>query len=116
MAVPNPGLNMVNFNNLEVFYRYVDPKQKDLGWCAHHRRCAHGGIVQPALPEDSERLGAVVPGGGRATVGGAANANYDFASIQAGAGFHTPLIHNKSHLCGRSGISTTPACVRRILR
>lgn len=100
-----PGPEMVNFNNLEVFYRYVDPKQKDLDG-AH----TIGGALTVALFNPLYlKIGASwgSGAGGTGNVGGAANANYDFASIQAGAGFHTPLIHNKLTFVAEAGINYT---------
>ncbi|WP_322283181.1 hypothetical protein [Prosthecobacter sp.] len=96
---------MVNFNNLEVFYRYVDPKDKNLDG-AH----TIGGALTVALFNPLYlKIGASwgSGSGGTGTVGGAANANYDFASIQAGAGFHTPLIHNKLTFVAEAGINYT---------
>ncbi|MCB1279151.1 hypothetical protein [Prosthecobacter sp.] len=93
---------MVNFDNLEVFYRYVDPKQKDLDG-AH----TIGGALTIALFNPLYlKFGASWGSGpgGSGTVGGARNANYDFASIQAGAGFHTALINDRLTFVAEAGL------------
>lgn len=97
------GPDMVNFNNLEVFYRYMDPKQKDLDG-AH----TIGGALTVALFNPLYlKFGASWGSGpgGSGTVGGASRADYDFASIQAGAGFHTPLITNKLTFVAEAGLN-----------
>ncbi|MFO1486438.1 MAG: hypothetical protein U1F71_23955 [Verrucomicrobiaceae bacterium] len=97
-----PGSNVVNFNNLEVYYRYVDPKNKNLDG-AH----TLGGALTVALFEPLYlKIGASwgSGGGGSGSVGGAVNANYDFASIQAGAGFHTSLINNRLTFVAEAGL------------
>lgn len=97
-----PGPDMVNFDNLEVFYRYVDPQDKNLDG-AH----TIGGALTVALFNPLYlKIGASwgSGSGGNGTVGGAANANYDFASIQAGAGFHTPLITNRLTFVAEAGV------------
>lgn len=99
------GPNMINFNNLEVFYRYVDPKQSDLDG-AH----TIGGALTIALFNPLYvKVGASWGSGpgGSGNVGGARNADYDFASIQVGAGFHTPLISDKLTFVAEAGLNYT---------
>lgn len=96
------GPEIVNFDNLEVFYRYVDPKSGDLDG-AH----TIGGALTVALFNPLYlKFGASWGSGpgGSGTVGGATAADYDFASIQAGAGFHTPLIHNRLTFVAEAGL------------
>ena len=96
------GPNLVNFNNLEVFYRYVDPKNKDLDG-AH----TIGGALTIALFNPLYlKFGASWGSGpgGTGGVGGATKADYDFASIQAGAGFHTALINDRLTFVAEAGL------------
>lgn len=97
-----PGPNMVNFNNLEVYYRYMDPKNKELDG-AH----TIGGSLTVALFNPLYlRIGASWGSGpgGSSGVSGASHANYDFASIRAGAGFHTPLINDRLTFVAEAGL------------
>lgn len=95
------GPGIVNFDNLEAFYRYVDPKQKDLDG-AH----TIGGALTVALFNPLYlKFGASWGGGsGGGTVSGATKADYDFATIQAGAGFHTTLISNRLTFVAEAGL------------
>jgi hypothetical protein len=99
------GPNLVNFDSLEVFYRYVDPKEADLDG-AH----TIGGALTVALFNPLYlKFGASWGSGpgGSGNVGGAAKADYDFASIQAGAGFHTSLIHERLTFVAEAGLNYT---------
>lgn len=80
-----PGPNMVNFNNLEAYYRYMAPKSNNLSGAN-----TIGGTLTVALFNPLYlKFGASWGSGGGGSVTGATKGNYDFASIQAGAGFHT---------------------------
>lgn len=96
------GPGIVNFDNAEVFYRYVDPKASGL-------EGAHtiGGALTVALFNPLYlRFGASWGSGpSEATAAGATNADYDFASIQAGVGFHTPLINNRLTFVAEAGLT-----------
>lgn len=96
------GPSMVNFKNLEVYYRYVDPKNKNLDG-AH---TIGGALMLELFNPFYLKIGASwgSGSGGAGTVAGATNANYDFASIQAGAGFHTPLINNRLTFVAEAGL------------
>lgn len=99
------GASLVNFRNVEVFYRYVDPKDKNLDG-------AH--TIGGALTLEVSSLLYLKVGaswgsgpGGSGNVGGATSADYDFASISAGAGFHTALIPNRLTFVGEAGLTYT---------
>lgn len=97
------GPEMVNFDNIELFYRYVDPKQKDLDG-AH----TIGGALTIALFNPLYlKFGASWGSGpgGAGNVAGATKADYDFATIQAGAGFHTPLINKRLTFVAEAGLT-----------
>ncbi|HEY1053254.1 MAG TPA: hypothetical protein VGE39_25965 [Prosthecobacter sp.] len=98
------GPDIVNYDNLEVFYRYVAPKEADLNG-AH----TIGGALQLALFNPLYlKFGASWgsgTGGAGATGGNAKDANYDFASISAGAGFHTSLIHDRLTFVAEAGLT-----------
>lgn len=99
------GPNMVNFNNLEVFYRYVDPKQSNLDGAHTIGGALTVALFNPLYLKFGASWGSGPGGGG--TVGGATNANYDFASIQAGAGFHTTLINDRLTFVAEAGLNYT---------
>lgn len=104
-AYGRSGPSLVNFNNVEVFYRYVDPKNSNLDG-AH----TIGGALTVALFNPLYlKFGASWGSGpgGSGNVGGAANADYDFASIQAGAGFHTTLINERLTFVAEAGLNYT---------
>lgn len=99
------GPNLVNFNNVEVFYRYVDPKSSNLDG-AH----TIGGALTVALFNPLYlKFGASWGSGpgGSGNLGGAAKADYDFASVQAGAGFHTSLINERLTFVAEAGLNYT---------
>lgn len=94
------GPSIVNFDNVEVFYRYVDPKDKTLDG-AH----TIGGALTVALFNPLYlKFGASWGSGSGGGLAGAANADYDFATIQAGAGFHTTLINNRLTFVAEAGL------------
>ena len=100
-----PGPEMVNFNNLEVFYRYVDPKDKSLDGAPTIGGALKVALFNPLYLKVGASWGS--GSGGKGNAGGAVNADYDFASIQAGAGFHTALINNKLTFVAEAGINYT---------
>lgn len=96
------GPSLVNFNNLEVFYRYVDPKNSNLDGASTIGGALTIALFNPLYVKVGASWGSGP--GGSGTVGGAVNANYDFATIQAGAGFHTSLISDKLTFVAEAGI------------
>jgi len=95
------GPNMVNFNNLEAYYRYVAPKANNLSGAN-----TIGGTLTVALFNPLYlKFGASWGSGGGGSVTGATKGNYDFASIQAGVGFHTALINEKLTFVAEAGLS-----------
>ena len=104
------GPNLVNFNNVELIYRYVDPKNSNLDG-AH----TIGGALTVALFNPLYlKFGASWGSGpgGSGNLGGAAKADYDFASIQAGAGFHTSLINERLTFVAEAGLNYTSLKVK----
>ncbi len=99
------GPDMINFNNLEVFYRYVDPKQRDLDGAHTIGGALTVALFNPLYLKFGASWGSGPGGSGNA--GGAAKADYDFASIQAGAGFHTSLITDRLTFVAEAGLSYT---------
>ena len=95
------GPSIVNFDNLEVFYRYVDPKNKSLDGAHTIGGALTVALFNPLYLKFGASWGSG-PGGG--TVAGAAKADYDFATIQAGAGFHTTLINNRLTFVAEAGL------------
>jgi hypothetical protein len=96
------GPDLVNFNNLEAFYRYVDPKNKDLDGAHTIGGALTIALFNPLYLKFGASWGS--GGGGTGGVGGAAKADYDFASIQAGAGFHTTLINDRLTFVAEAGL------------
>jgi hypothetical protein len=96
------GPDMVNFNNLEAYYRYMAPKQSGLSGANTIGATLTVALFNPLYLKFGASWGSGAGGGG--TVAGAANANYDFASIQAGAGFHTALINNRLTFVAEAGL------------
>ncbi|MCF7789706.1 MAG: hypothetical protein K9N47_26515 [Prosthecobacter sp.] len=95
------GPNMVNFNSLEAYYRYVAPKASNLSGAN-----TIGGTLTVALFDPLYlKFGASWGSGGGGSVTGATKGNYDFASIQAGVGFHTSLINEKLTFVAEAGLS-----------
>lgn len=92
------GPSIVNFDNIEVFYRFVDPKVNGLDGAN-----TIGGALTVALFNPLFlKVGASWGSGGGGGVG--ANADYDFATVQAGVGFHTPLINNRLTFVAEAGL------------
>lgn len=102
-ATGKTGPNMVNFKNLEVFYRYVDPKNSALDGAHTIGAALTLELFDPLYLKFGASWGSGP--GGAGNVNGAVNANYDFASIQAGAGFHTKLITDRLTFVGEAGLS-----------
>ncbi len=96
------GPSLVNFNNLEVYYRYVDPKNGNLDGASTIGGALTIALFNPLYVKVGASWGSGP--GGSGTVGGAVNANYDFATIQAGAGFHTSLISDKLTFVAEAGL------------
>ena len=83
------GVNMVNFRYAEAYYRYLAPKHSDLSGAS-----TIGGSLSLELSslfylKFGASWGSGTDTGG--SVGAATHAKYQFASVQAGAGFHTQL-------------------------
>ena len=96
------GPNIVNFNNLEAYYRYLAPKHGDLGGANTIGGTLTVALFEPLYLKFGASWGSGPGGGG--TVAGATKSNYDFASIQAGAGFHTQLINNRLTFVAEAGL------------
>lgn len=96
------GPDIVNFNNVEVFYRYVDPKEANLDGAHTIGGALTVALFNPLYLKFGASWGSGPGGGGN--VGGAAKADYDFASIQAGAGFHTTLINDRLTFVAEAGL------------
>ena len=94
------GPNMVNFNNLEAYYRYVAPKANNLSGANTIGATLTVALFNPLYL----KFGASWGSGGGGSVTGATKGNYDFASIQAGAGFHTSLINEKLTFVAEAGL------------
>jgi hypothetical protein len=95
------GPNMVNFNNVEAYYRYVAPKADNLSGANTIGATLTVALFNPLYL----KFGASWGSGGGGSVTGATKGNYDFASIQAGAGFHTPLINDKLTFVAEAGLT-----------
>lgn len=87
-----PGPTIINYDNVEVFYRYVDPESSSLDGAHTIGGALTIALFNPLYLKFGASWGS---GGSNATVAGAANADYDFATVQAGAGFHTSLINER---------------------
>ncbi|OYW71648.1 MAG: hypothetical protein B7Z37_27210, partial [Verrucomicrobia bacterium 12-59-8] len=99
-GVKPAGPNIVNFNNIEAYYRYLAPKEGALSGAN-----TIGATLTVALFEPLYlKFGASWGSGNGGTVAGATKSNYDFASIQAGAGFHTSLINNRLTFVAEAGL------------
>ncbi len=96
------GPNMVNFNNIEAYYRYLAPKHGDLSGANTIGATLTVALFNPLYLKFGASWGSGSGGGGN--VGGATKANYDFASIQAGAGFHTALINDRLTFVAEAGL------------
>ena len=77
---------MVNFRYAEAFYRYLAPKQGDLSGAS-----TIGGALSLELSNLFYLKFGASWGSGTDSGGSAGRAKYQFASVQAGAGFHTQL-------------------------
>lgn len=95
------GPNMVNFDNVEAYYRYVAPKADNLSGANTIGATLTVALFNPLYL----KFGASWGSGGGGSVTGATKGNYDFASIQAGAGFHTALINDKLTFVAEAGLS-----------
>lgn len=96
------GPNMVNFNNLEAYYRYMAPKNGDLSGANTIGGTLTVALFNPLYLKFGASWGSGSGGGG--TVAGATKANYDFASVQAAVGFHTALINDRLTFVAEAGI------------
>ncbi len=96
--------NIVNFNSLEAFYRFVDPKAKGLKGAHTLGAELSVALFNPLYLKIGANWGSGSGGGG---VTGATQADYDFASIHAGAGFHTSLIHDRLTFVTEVGLNYT---------
>ena len=103
---PAPGYpgavtnGIVNFNYLEFNYRYVQPKNKGLDGAN-----TIGGTLSVALFDPLYlKFGAAWGSGSGGGTAGATNDNYDFATVQAGIGFHTQLVDPRLQFVGEAGL------------
>lgn len=94
------GPNMVNFNNIEAYYRYLAPKDSSLRGANTIGATLTVALFNPLYL----KFGASWGSGDGGSISGAAKSNYDFASIQAGAGFHTSLINDKLTFVAEAGL------------
>ncbi len=93
-----PGI--VNYNYLELTYRYIQPKSKGLDGAN-----TIGGTLSVALFEPLFlKFGAFWGSGKGAGTAGATNSDYDFAAIQASVGFHTQLLDQRLQFTGEAGM------------
>jgi hypothetical protein len=91
---------IVNYNYLEFQYRFIQPKAKGLDGAN-----AIGGTLSVALFEPLYlKFGASWGSGKGGGVAGATNDNYDFATVQAGVGFHTQLVDPRLQFVGEAGV------------
>lgn len=97
------GPDIVNFDSMEVFYRYVSPKEADLDGAHTIGGALTVALFNPLYLKVGASWGS--GSGGAGNIAGAANADYDFASISAGAGFHTTLIHNRLTFVAEAGMT-----------
>lgn len=94
------GPGIINFNYMELTYRYIQPKQKGLDGAN-----TIGGTLSVALFEPLFlKFGAFWGSGKGAGAAGATNSDYDFAAIQAAVGFHTQLIDKRLQFTGEAGV------------
>lgn len=96
-----PGPNIVNFNNLEAYYRYLAPKNSSLQGASTIGGSLTVALFNPLYLKFGASWGS---GAGGGVPGGSGKANYDFATIQAGVGFHTALINDKLTFTADAGI------------
>lgn len=101
-GVKPAGPNIVNFNNIEAYYRYMAPKHGDLGGANTIGGTLTVALFEPLYLKFGASWGSGPNHGGM--VAGATKSNYDFASIQAGAGFHTSLINNRLTFVAEAGL------------
>jgi len=99
-AAKAAGPNIVNFNNLEAYYRYLAPKNSSLSGANTIGATLTVALFNPLYLKFGASWGSG-PGGG---FSGATRGNYDFASIQAGAGFHTSLINDRLTFVAEAGM------------
>ncbi len=93
-----PGI--VNYNYIELNYRYLQPKNKGLDGAN-----TIGGTLSVALFEPLFlKFGAYWGSGKGGGTAGATNTNYDFASVQASVGFHTQLVDPRLQFTGEAGL------------
>ncbi|WP_395746752.1 hypothetical protein [Prosthecobacter sp.] len=92
--------NMVNFNNLEAYYRYMAPNHGGLNGANTIGATLTVALFNPLYLKFGASWGSGDGGG----VSGATRANYDFATIQAGAGFHTSLINDRLTFVAEAGL------------
>ncbi|MBL9134150.1 MAG: hypothetical protein JNG86_23250 [Verrucomicrobiaceae bacterium] len=92
--------SIINYNYLEFNYRYIQPKNKGLDGAN-----AIGGTLSVALFDPLYlKFGAAWGSGKGGGTAGATNDNYDFATVQAGIGFHTQLVDPRLQFVGEAGL------------
>ncbi|MBK8090888.1 MAG: hypothetical protein IPK32_02515 [Verrucomicrobiaceae bacterium] len=98
VAGPSGGPGIINYDYAELTYRFIDPKAPGLKGAS-----TIGATLSVALFEPLYiKIGANWGSGADSGPGGS---NYDFASIQAGVGFHTQLVSPKLQFVGEAGVS-----------
>jgi hypothetical protein len=95
------GPTIINYDNVELLYRYVDPKNSSLEGAHTIGAALTVALFNPLYLKFGASWGS---GSSNATVAGARNADYDFATVQAGAGFHTSLINDRLTFVAEAGM------------
>jgi len=98
------GPDIVNFDSVEVFYRYMAPKEADLNGAHTIGAALTVALFNPLYLKVGASWGSGSGGAGGAG-GNAKDADYDFASISAGAGFHTTLINDRLTFVAEAGMT-----------
>lgn len=97
---PASAGGIINYNYLEFNYRYIQPKNKGLDGAN-----TIGATLSVALMDPLYLKFGAAWGSGKGTgIAGATNDNYDFATVQAGIGFHTQLIDPRLQFVGEAGL------------
>lgn len=92
--------SIINYNYLEFNYRFVQPKNKGLDGANTIGATLSVALFDPLYLKFGAAWGSGQGGGN----GGATNDNYDFATVQAGIGFHTQLVDPRLQFVGEAGL------------
>jgi hypothetical protein len=96
------GPSIINFKNIEAFYRYLAPKQSQLSGANTIGAMLTVSLMNPFYLKFGASWGSAP--GSSSTFNNAAKVSYNFASVQAGAGFHTALINEKLIFVAEAGL------------